>query len=482
MSKRLIIIIAVAFVLGLAVSAHAAVQNVKVSGDLKVSAIGRSGFDLGDADGEDESNVIMSQTRVRIDTDLTENVSATVRLLNERDWGKEVQTSTNVDVAGGASLSENGQDDNEVDIDLASLTMKEMFDSPVSVTLGRQELMWGAGFVLGDSDTNRTSLTNYGAGYAAIANRDLSLRKAFDAVKVNLDYDPLMIEAFYSKIDENQKTGAQLEDKNDIDLYGAKASYALGDKWGTMLETYLLYRNDKTPTSGSINATPDTLWCPGIRAVAAPMKDMIVTAEMAWQTGSKAVTAAGPSRSREAMAYQVTGSYALPFEKLKKYSPSIGAHMSYYSGDKNPADGTDGRGEYRAWDQLYENQGTGKIYNVLFDATNTRAFGFNASAVPMEDLSVKLEYTDVYLAVEPPGTHGVSVLTIYGIDGNSRTPVMTGDNQHLGREFDLSAVYDYTEDVQFGLTYGAFIPGAAFDQDHNHEVATQLIGTCAVSF
>lgn len=458
-----------AIVLGLAVSAHAAVQNVKVSGDLKVSAIGRDQFDLGWSDGEDNSNVIMSQTRVRIDTDLTENVAATVRLLSETDWGTENQDADNTDI----------------DIDLASLTLKEMFGSPVTVTLGRQELMWGAGFVLGDSDTNRTvNTTTWAAGAGPIANRDLSLRKSFDAIKVNLDYNPLMIEAFYSKIDENAQTGAQLEDKDDIDLYGAKASYALGDKWGTMLEGYMLYRNDKTTSTTATNASPDTLWCPGIRAVAAPMKDMIVTAEMAWQTGSKSV--AGVSRSREAMAAQATASYALPFEKMKKYSPMVGAAYTYTSGDKNGADTTDGRGEYKAWDQLYENQGSGKIYNVLFDNTATQSIALNASAVPMEDVRVKLEYTDIWLLLEPNvnrwGHQTTNIQTIYGLDGNSRAPYMTGDAKHLGREIDLSASYDYTEDVQFGLTYGAFMPGNAFDRKQNGEIATQLIGTCAVSF
>ncbi len=469
MSKRLIMICAIAFVLGLAVSAHAAVQNVKVSGDLKVSAIGRDQFDLGWSDGEDNSNVIMSQTRVKVDTDLTENVSATVRLLSETDWGRENQDANNTDI----------------DIDLANVTMKEMFFCPLSMTLGRQELMWGAGFVLGDPDTNNTvNTTTWAAGAGPIANRDLSLRKAFDAIKFNLDYNPLMIEAFYSKIDENAQTGAQLEDKDDIDLYGAKASYALGDKWGTLLEGYLLYQNDKSGSALAQNSTPDTIWCPGIRAVAAPMKDMVVSAEMAWQTGSKNI--AGVSRSREAMAAQATASYALPFEKLKKYTPKVGAVYTYTSGDKNPADTTDGRGEFKSWDPLYENQGTGKIYNVLFQNTSAQSVGLNASAVPMEDVRLLLEYTDLWLVQEPNvdrwGHQTTDLFTLYGIDGNSRATYMTGDAKHLGREIDLTATYDYTEDVQFGLTYGAFMPGNAFDRKQNGEVATQLIGTCAVSF
>ncbi|MBM3251782.1 MAG: hypothetical protein FJZ11_03265, partial [Candidatus Omnitrophica bacterium] len=379
------------------------------------------------------------------------------------------------------------QDDNEVDIDLAYVTLKEMLYCPLTVTIGRQEIQLGAGFVMGDVDTNRTSLVNYGAAYAAIANRDLSLRKAFDAVRATLDYDPLIIDLIYSKIDENQKSGGiDLNDKNDIDLYAMNAKYTLGDDWGTMLEAYLLYRNDKTSNIATgTNSKTDTIWCPGLRAVSAPIKDLILTAEIAWQTGAKVpvTVTTSPSRQREAMAYQLTGSYALPFEKLKKYSPEVGGSYSFYSGEKNPTDVGAGRGNYEAWDQLYENQGTGKIYNVLFDTTNVRALGMNMSMVPMQDVKLKLEYTDLWLQKEVNAT---DMLTLYGIDGQISTPVMNQGANHLGREIDLTATYDYTEDVQFGLTYGAFLPGNAFGKgatpvkyDQN---ASQLIGTCSVSF
>ena len=46
MHKRLILILALAFVVGVTMAAYAEVQNVKVSGDLTVKGVARNNFDL----------------------------------------------------------------------------------------------------------------------------------------------------------------------------------------------------------------------------------------------------------------------------------------------------------------------------------------------------------------------------------------------------------------------------------------------------
>jgi hypothetical protein len=462
-------------VLGLAVSAHAAVQNVKVSGDLKASAIGRSNFDLGasyTSQQNDASNVIMSQARLRVDADLTENVSTTVRLLNERDWGTEGQEA----------------DDTDIDLDLASVTLKELLYSPLTVTLGRQEIRLGNGFVVGDPDTNRTT-TN---AHSGMANRDKSLRKAFDAAKATLNYDPLIIDAFYSKIDENVQVGTG-EDKDDIDLYGVNAKYGLGDDWKTALESYFLYRRDETTnlnTTDTGNKT-DKVYAPGLRISTNPTDSLNLQGEIAWQFGTWTApdaidTVLGVSRRREAMAAQVMATLALPFEKLEQYSPVVGATYSYYSGDSNAADDTTGADKkYRAWDPLFEDQGTG-ISNVLFQATNVHVINFNTSVVPLDDVKLRFDYTELYLDrrldLQRWTNPSVNLYTLYGIDGASMNPTMYKE-RHLGREFDLALAYDYTEDVQFGLSAGLFFPGSAFGkQDLTLKTASEVIGTCSVSF
>jgi len=51
----------------------------------------------------------------------------------------------------------------------------------------------------------------------------------------------------------------------------------------------------------------------------------------------------------------------------------------------------------------------------------------------------------------------------------------------LGNEFDIEAIYDYTEDVQIGANLGWYLPGALFD-GVNQDIASQAIIHANVNF
>ena len=120
--RNLMTICALVLVAALAGAAYADVQSVKVSGDITIRGISRENYDLKDAvkdvtvDNEDDNAFYMQTTRVQIDADLTDNVSTTIRLLNERDW----------DAAANAA--------DDIQIDLSCVTFKELFYSPLTVT------------------------------------------------------------------------------------------------------------------------------------------------------------------------------------------------------------------------------------------------------------------------------------------------------------------------------------------------------------
>jgi len=233
MSKRLVLLFCALFVFAAAVPAFAAVQNVKVSGDIIARYIGRDNFDLRkatDTTGTDEISVFNSVVRLRVDADLTDNVSTVVRLINERNW----------DVANTT--------DTDIDLDLAYVTMKEFLYSPLTLAIGRQELHFGNDMIIGDGvgtpnanavsgavGTNQT--TNYGeaVGYGNL-NGDLAYRKAFDAVRATLNYDPLVIDMVYAKVNKGTLFGTK--SNGDIDLYGINAGYQFKDNWGTLAEGY----------------------------------------------------------------------------------------------------------------------------------------------------------------------------------------------------------------------------------------------------
>jgi len=80
-------------------TADAAVNSIKVSGDITATAVSRdlsfgneqreATVGLDTVENRDSEDFMLSQVRLRFDADLTENVSAVVQVINERAWGAE---------------------------------------------------------------------------------------------------------------------------------------------------------------------------------------------------------------------------------------------------------------------------------------------------------------------------------------------------------------------------------------------------------
>jgi len=498
MSKRLILVLALAFVVGVVGAAHAEVQNIKVSGDLTVLGVGRNNLILrkdanppkwdttsGEFNQFDRRiSAILSQVRVRIDADLTDNVSATVRLLNERTWGEEASSDS------GDSASST-----DIDLDLAYVTLKDMLsaitqvDIPLTLTIGRQELAFGNQFIIGDVDTNGISaghtLTRVGAG--AILPKsldDLSARKAFDAVRATLDYDPLVIDGVFALLDE----GA-VDIKDDVLLYGGNANYAV-DK-DTTVELY--YWEKRRQKVGATTATgqqtlSDITRTVGTRIGYNAIKNLALSLEGAHQFGKhlrnttlypdEAVND-NAARQRKAYALQFISRYNLTeIDAIAKYEPVLGFSYTFLSGDKFGSLSP----HYRGWDAMYENQGGGALFNKILGYSNAHFYNASLSVQPMEDVSLGVEY--YYISLVKPyritETANPYAVTLSGVL-NDPTYMMVPDEKEIGSEIDATLTYDYTEDVQFALSGGWFLPGDAFDTE-NEMSAKQLIGSMKVTF
>lgn len=480
MSKRLTLILTLAFVVGIACAAYAEVQNVKVSGDLNIMGIQRNNLTLNDnaasagttpVDYSESIGTILSQVRVKIDADLTDNVATTVRLLNERVWGEEKNSTT--------------VNDTEIALDLAYVTLKEFLYSPLTLTLGRQELRFGNAFIIGDPDTNGISA---GHGLAAVTRGtilpksldDLSSRKAFDAIRATLNYDPLVVDLIYSKIDENN-----VETSDDVNLYGANANYAVNKNLNT--EVYYFERTRDTLKAGLTATTqidePEHTRVAGVRGVYTGIENLMLGLEGAYQFGNHVSSTllypddTNTKRKRstkiQAFALQAIANYVMP---KMKYAPSLAASYTYLSGDKYLSEDD----HYKGWNPMFEDQAGGTLFNKILGYSNAQLFNLNGSLKPMEDLKASLDY--YYLRLNNPYTSAQPATGVYlsGVSGDP-TYIMKPNKKSLGQEVDLKLTYDYTEDVQFMLNTGAFMPGDAFDSQ-NKKTATQVIGSMKVTF
>ncbi len=478
MSKRLILILALAFVVGITFAAYAEVQNVKVSGDIAVTGVSRTNLTLTKggvagttiADFGRKINGVISQARVRVDADLTDNVAATVRLLNERVWGEETQGVTY------AATSSTRNNNSEIDLDLAYVTMKEFLYSPLSLTIGRQELRFGNGLIIGDPDTNAIAAGHLGSKYLPNSLDDLSLRKAFDAVRATLDYNPLVVDLIYSKISESN-----IAQFDDVNLYGMNANYAVNKNISAEGYVFQRARDRGVAIIAGSPAKKEKLTTVGAGGT---FKGDAVTLglEGAYQFGDHlANTTLYPNsgantnvtRRVNAFALQAMGSYKLP--RLTRYAPMLGGSYTYLSGDKAMSTNDN----YRGWDSMFEDQNGGTIFNKIFALTNMQILNLNASAKPIEDVTVTANYYNLR-SVQPFVEQGTLTKRLSNI-ASDPTYAMKPEKKGLGNELDLGITYDYTEDVQFGLCAGAFIPGGAFEKP-NRETAKQVIGSMKVTF
>ncbi|MDP2905199.1 MAG: alginate export family protein [Candidatus Omnitrophota bacterium] len=509
MGKRLIFVLVLAIALGVTCSAFASVQNVKVSGDITATGVVRDNFDLTKTprdlttsstyqNYDDKERDWFTITRVRVDADLTDNVGATVRLLNERNWNGESTTgyapNRNISPTGIPVTGDNAKE-LQVDLDLAYVTLKEFLYSPLTIVVGRQELHFGNDWLIGDPDTNIWS------GKTSLAEGDLSARKSFDAIRATLDYNPLVIDAMYAKTAENNVTV-----NDDTTLYGVNAAYAM-DK-NTNIEGFFYAKviGAKTTPVTHVNGgtvdfwnhevkqEADKVFTIGGRVTNKTVKNLSVDLQSAFQFGTYSprydVNAKGPGdnntvwaegANRRAWGIEALLDYDLKdVAMISKYAPSVSATYVYLSGAKAARVGTD---NYTGWDPMFENQTFGHIANAIIGFTNQSLVGLSAKAKPVQDVGVKVDCYAYWLA-KRARDNDTAVLSLVN---NARSFVLN-KTPFLGQEYDLTVTYDYTEDVQFSLLGGVFMPSKAIKSANTEgtltkrAAASELIGSMKVTF
>ncbi len=423
MGKKILLLL-VLFSVALVGTTYAAVENIKVSGDINSEAVVRD-LNLGFTTiaNENDDQFAFSQIRLRFDADLTEGVSAVVGLINERVWGQESVANT------------------DLDLDLAYVELKEFLYEQVSLTIGRQNLRYGNGLIIADPDTNRVDVINS----ASIG--DLSLRKSFDAVKVVFDYAPFVIDLVYSKIEENT-----LNMNDDVTLFGVNVSY-LWDSYNGITEAYF-FGSDKAPGNGTDINTIDSksnVYVIGARNQLDLNDNLGLGLELAYQFGEYK---AGPTNHPDLDAYAIQANAEYKF--LNDYDAKFGLQYTYLSGDDPRSD------DYNAWNPLFEDQTPGEILNILFGNTNMQYLKASVSAVPREDVTVGVNYTYARLAEK------IATLPLSVGPATGNTYAINADKRDIGQEIDLVGVFDYTEDVQIKLAGGLFLPGHLFDKANDN--------------
>lgn len=240
--------------------AGTAAHSVAVGGDIRLRLEGlNNALDLNDG-ANDSYGFFRLRSRVSIDGRHGQDLQVYFRLANEYRWGRGELVSGLNDPAGKVSI-----DNGYVDVRIRPVP-------GLRARLGRQDLMYGDGFLIFDGTPADGSSSAY-----------------FDALKLSYSYGPCdmnSVDLFMAKIEaEGFPTGTNPPggSENIYGLYGALASAK-----ERKCDLYLLYHDKRDPTrtgGGVVLHPPQRTAVLGGRYSIAPASGLRWGAEGAVQTG-----------------------------------------------------------------------------------------------------------------------------------------------------------------------------------------------------
>jgi len=442
MRKAIMLVLALGLIVGMAGSATAAVENVKVGGDITIKGIYRSNFDFTDGGLVDGMHYIYAGTRVYVCADLTNKVSTMIRFINERDFGNDYLREI-----GGSVL-----------LDLAYVKLSDLVVPGLNLTLGRQEYQIGEGMVLG----SRYRALDYVGADIGTAAVDLGMQKAFDAVKLEyaLASAPISFELFRAKILEsyiNPSIGpVQLK---DIDL----TSLSVNLKSDTFtLNPYVVHlASDGTLTVGPFTGSP-TLWTAGVRGTWNPLGALSLKLEAAKQFGEL-----NPGLDFEGWGGYVSGDWSFG----GSMRPIVKVGYSHFTG-------LDSSGDISAWVPVFPSNVASRVGKIGYAALFPAGEGLGLGLLGLGSTGSGVGAINVGFGIQPTEKIGLS------LDLFNLRYLESPTSKTIGNEIDLGISYAYSEDVSLGLEVGYFLTGDNIENTlgGNDENAWQAIATVKVAF
>jgi len=435
------LMIAVAIV-AMAIPAFSAVENIKVGGDMDMYGIMRRNFFPFGSD--DTADHYMTSARIYVQAQLTGNVEAMVRLINERMWGTDYYS-------GGADWMR------DICLDLAYIKVSNLGIDGLDLTLGRQEIQLGEGLVVGSAfipqfnypggemflmaeDLAFIPQFNYPGGEMFLMAEDLGKQKAFDAIRV--DYKaasaPVDVTVFMAKVQE------WLSDTDDLNLYGLNVGFGVKDT--LRLEGYYV----RVQPMDDIDMNVTTL---GVRATG-EVGGLGLKGEYARQIGE-----IFPGVDNEGWALLLGGQYNFD----AAVSGNIHANLNLYSGDDGSSDNT-------GWTTMFPANTASRIGAVNYALVtgimgpmglmNAQVINLGAGIKPVEKVGLAIDWFNLRYLEDVAWDGGESA---------------------IGNEIDASVVYNYTEDLSFGLQYGILMVGDALENVF-YDDPWQLIASAKIAF
>lgn len=405
MKKRLGLVLALLLVIP-SVAMAIDIANVQLGGQVLMRGYALENMWFYNSDNEaDQWDVFRIKGSLNMNVDLGDDVSAFIQLTNQT-YGEGV--SDDLD-----------NQSNKVFLDNAYILAKNIL-GPISLKIGRQNMIYGSGFVILDGQSQFASTSIY-----------------FDGVKATADLsENISIDAFYMKDQENTRSDLVDDDVTLMGLYlTTKGCPVIGGKQ----EFYALNREDE-------NSTKD-IWTYGIRVSDKFDFGLDYAGEVAIQTGTSAVNGI----DQDALGYKLDLGYTFDID-LK---PRIYGQYAFLSGDE--AGSTD---EWEGWDVMYG--GWPQFGDLLAWAY---VFGPSAVADPAASTGGEAAYTNLIIStiglscnIDDKVFPNFSYSQLrFDEDNNAVVYGVTDDD--FGKYYQLNVKYQYSKMLGFSAYYAIIQPG-----------------------
>lgn len=444
--------------------------TLQIGGDIRFRGLMFDNvWNFDNARDNDQREVFRFRPRVFLDWKPTDDTEIYVRMAKEWFYG---QDNERLDYYVEAK---------DVMFDNAWGEWRNMFGSPFSVRIGRQDLIYGDGFILMDGTP-----------------QDGSQTFAFDAAKLSLAHDWGTSDLLYAKLAE-----VGYQDADDEDLYGIYNKFKFDNIDGLGLEPYFLVRNknDAPDFSGfthPANPNPATgqpyaytypfgpydpspkeqTFLLGMRATYGfDIQDgvnLAFAAEGGKQWGNVDFTGSplgdmskGYSRyalddtvERDAWGGQFSST--LSFNNMA-WKPSVRAGVSYMSGDDPTT------ADYEGWDDFYSQW---PKYSELYVYSLYDGFKFATRANdPDVGLWSNMILPEVMFTVKPTDKLTQSLRWVYFLADEDNGP---GNGDERGHNLQWLTSYVFTKNLSGHFLFEWFEPGDYYLNDADGAMFTRF--------
>ena len=452
---------------GLASRTFADVQNIRLSGDIRVRGYFLDSAGLNDptdpTSGQKDGNAafIAQRTRVSVEADLEDHVLVVVTLAAEGEWGDGTTTGQDAGAGlGGFNATAGsvgaGSPINRkwgVGVDEAYVQLNELFYTPATLKLGRQYLHYGHGLIISSVEQEYN----------------------YDAARLVLDYYPLTIDIVGGELVNGQSFGATPQSSfatasglsSASDLLFVNARYEMSDSAIKNVEAYFGWVSQSESGPSAFSTVPPTTggaspMIIGLRADVNPADALQAWVEGAYEFGA---SGAASDKNLNAYIFNIGARFTM---KDVQWVPSINGNYIFASGG-----GEDSDGNFVPWFDYADG------YNgYLFEPSlsNIHILNLGGSIKPYENTTLALQG---YYYMKASNGSGAGSNGNVDFGGIATAPAADRD---LGWELDAILGYDYSKDVRLQLVYAVFIPEGAYENAGFSRTAEELRAELNVKF